>query len=102
MKYNDLYIHGVLRNFQDLKVHYGLTNLAFYKFLQLRHYTEKTITKKNLDKTNSGIYERIWVEKFSKIFLIKTSHVGGPVVKKRQIIIMCSSSPIASKLLETN
>lgn len=55
IKHSDLYEGGTLRQFQDLKNRFGLTNQDFYRFLQLRHYLEKTMKKEELQQTNLGI-----------------------------------------------
>ncbi len=60
-KHSDLYEGGTLRKFQDLKNCFGLSNQDFYRFLQLRHYIERTMSRERLQQTHLGLV---------KIFLI--------------------------------
>ena len=68
IKHSDLYEGGTMRQFQDLKTRFGLTNQDFYRFLPLRHYLEKITKREELQQAYLGIV---------KIFLLGyKSHPG--------------------------
>lgn len=54
-KYSDFFEGGILRQFQDLKNRFSLTNQDFYRFLQVRHYLNNIMKKEEVQQTNLGL-----------------------------------------------
>lgn len=69
-----MFVYKVIKSFQGLKNHYGLTNQDLYRYIQMRHYMEQTIRKDNFNGKESGII---------KLFILAfESNLGKKLISK--------------------
>lgn len=47
--------NNVIKSLQDLESQYVLNNLDFYRYLQMRYYSEQTLRRGNLAEIDTGI-----------------------------------------------